>query len=254
MEHFGGVDFDIKANADDTLDSTSANPVQNAVITGNFKDLIGHGSHIGNTNIDTLTHPGTYLCLANCTNIPNTNEWFTVNVFASGTGSYIQQAIGVSSNIMYYRHYDGNTWSSWRRNFNFGIDANGNYGYIKDGADTVTPFRSDLDATYLDGNSYNRSAVRSFSVNKGRYIVAISNGGASGSNYGTNTVSATGGEVTTISTKSMASATDASYNGFAGLNLSIVDITEDTGTISCSSSQGNHSTVQNVIIAKIELF
>lgn len=26
--------------------------------------------------------------------------------------------------------------------FKFGIDANGNYGYIKDGADTVTPFKT----------------------------------------------------------------------------------------------------------------
>ena len=26
--------------------------------------------------------------------------------------------------------------------FRFGVDANGNYGYIKDGADTVTPFKT----------------------------------------------------------------------------------------------------------------
>lgn len=36
--------------------------------------------------------------------------------------------------------------------FKFGIDENGNYGYIKAGADTVTPFKSgeDLKITYVD--------------------------------------------------------------------------------------------------------
>lgn len=37
--------------------------------------------------------------------------------------------------------------------FKFGIDDDGNYGYIKDGADTVTPFKSqaDIDEAYAEG-------------------------------------------------------------------------------------------------------
>lgn len=40
--------------------------------------------------------------------------------------------------------------------FKFGIDANGNYGYIKDGADTVIPFKKGVDNTYTDIFSYNQ--------------------------------------------------------------------------------------------------
>lgn len=35
----------------------------------------------------------------------------------------------------------------------FGIDENGNYGYIKDGADTVTPFKSGFSGSY-NANTY----------------------------------------------------------------------------------------------------
>ena len=37
--------------------------------------------------------------------------------------------------------------------FKFGIDENGNYGYIKDGADTVTPFKSDVSVTGGEGET-----------------------------------------------------------------------------------------------------
>lgn len=36
--------------------------------------------------------------------------------------------------------------------FSFGIDANGNYGYVKAGADTVTPFLNIVNASNLPGN------------------------------------------------------------------------------------------------------
>ena len=40
----------------------------------------------------------------------------------------------------------------------FGIDSDGNYGYIKVGADTVTPFRSDyFFLNNLESNDYNAS-------------------------------------------------------------------------------------------------
>ena len=35
----------------------------------------------------------------------------------------------------------GDDWIDDRVPFSFGVDANGNYGYIKAGADTVTPFK-----------------------------------------------------------------------------------------------------------------
>lgn len=113
-----------------------------AQLNNDLAPLKKGAGHVANKDLNTLTEAGTYLCLANCTNLPNTTEWFTVNVFVGGTGSFIQQAIGATSDTMYYRHNDGTKWSNWRRNFNFGIDANGNYGYIKDGADTVTPFKT----------------------------------------------------------------------------------------------------------------
>lgn len=41
----------------------------------------------------------------------------------------------------------------------FGIDENGNYGYIKAGADTVTPFKSKPSKTQTITNSVNNTSV-----------------------------------------------------------------------------------------------
>lgn len=53
----------------------------------------------------------------------------------------------------------------------FGIDSNGNYGYIKEGADTVTPFKSqkDIDNAYNSGVAAADARVntRSASYNSG---------------------------------------------------------------------------------------
>lgn len=43
--------------------------------------------------------------------------------------------------------------------FKFGVDSDGNYGYIKAGADTVTPFKSGGHDFYGHGTSYNSWAV-----------------------------------------------------------------------------------------------
>lgn len=46
--------------------------------------------------------------------------------------------------------------------FRFGVDSSGNYGYIKAGADTVTPFKSqaDVDAAYTRGYNAGRAAAK----------------------------------------------------------------------------------------------
>ena len=80
--------------------------------------------------------------------------------------------------------------------FRFGIDDNGNYGYYKDGADTVTPFSkgAQLVGNYsananIDVTSYNpKSADEFFIVPRGN---ASTSGGFSTWNYG-GTVSVSG--------------------------------------------------------------
>ena len=51
--------------------------------------------------------------------------------------------------------YDYDYYISDDLPFGFGIDGDGNYGYIKVGADTVTPFTSqaDVDAAYESGKA-----------------------------------------------------------------------------------------------------
>lgn len=79
--------------------------------------------------------------------------------------------------------------------FAFGIDENGNYGYIKDGADSVTPFKGDFTCTIpLFGcNSWytsNQGPVTVFvytNDKKYKYLKATSsNGGFASVVYGDN--------------------------------------------------------------------
>ena len=53
--------------------------------------------------------------------------------------------------------------------FPFGIDSDGNYGYFKAGADTVTPFKSGGDTVILDSLVYGGSAGSSASFNTSQY-------------------------------------------------------------------------------------
>ena len=55
----------------------------------------------------------------------------------------------------------------------FGIDSNGNYGYIKEGADTVTPFKSqkDIDNAYNSGVS---AADKRINTSSASYSAGVS--------------------------------------------------------------------------------
>lgn len=65
--------------------------------------------------------------------------------------------------------------------FRFGIDANGNYGYYKDGADTVTPFKTVVNLG--TGTSFNVSNITGYKkfTKDNFYIVCTSASGSSSS-------------------------------------------------------------------------
>lgn len=65
--------------------------------------------------------------------------------------------------------------------FRFGIDADGNYGYYKDGADTVTPFKTVVDLG--TGTSFNVSNITGYKkfTKDNFYIVCTSASGSSSS-------------------------------------------------------------------------
>ena len=69
------------------------------------------------------------------------NEIWTVN--CSGISSIIVTVVDqYNDNNPMELEFEFQKMSSKGVMFNFGIDANGNYGYYKDGADTVTPFNN----------------------------------------------------------------------------------------------------------------
>ena len=75
----------------------------------------------------------------------------------------------------------------------FGIDSNGNYGYIKEGADTVTPFKSqkDIDNAYNSGVSAADARVNTSSAS---YNSGYTNGVSSGKGANANvTISGSAG-------------------------------------------------------------
>lgn len=55
--------------------------------------------------------------------------------------------------------------------FKFGIDENGNYGYIKAGADTVTPFKRDMKNLKIQ---FNASSIADLTIGN-TYFIAIGN-------------------------------------------------------------------------------
>ena len=59
--------------------------------------------------------------------------------------------------------------------FQFAIDADGNYGYIKDGADTVTPFKGNIKTKTGTFNSINGTVTVDTSVKDIEYIVVVLN-------------------------------------------------------------------------------
>ena len=55
--------------------------------------------------------------------------------------------------------------------FKFGIDENGNYGYIKDGADTVIPFKRDMKNLKIQ---FNASSISNLTIGN-TYFIAMGN-------------------------------------------------------------------------------
>lgn len=75
--------------------------------------------------------------------------------------------------------------------FKFGIDADGNYGYIKDGADTVTPFSQYpelISSAYSATNSY----TYTFTQNYEKVYVLVYEGDSDNNNDNTCSTSSTG--------------------------------------------------------------
>lgn len=99
--------------ANKTLDEVTQQMLDNDyALKSDLTDYKGLG-YVANTDINTIFKSCNFLALANCQNLPTNNSWYTVSVDAGGTGSYTQTAVSSLTGQMYYRHYDGNTWSNW---------------------------------------------------------------------------------------------------------------------------------------------
>ena len=55
--------------------------------------------------------------------------------------------------------------------FKFGIDSNGNYGYVKEGADSVIPFKRDMKNVIIQ---FNGSSIKNLTIGK-TYFIAMGN-------------------------------------------------------------------------------
>ena len=69
----------------------------------------------------------------------------------------------------YKQHFPRKQALSAKSPFSFGVDDNGNYGYIKDGADTVTPFNN-VNVFY---SNFWGSSSASLSFTKGKSYIVI---------------------------------------------------------------------------------
>lgn len=101
-------------------------------------------------------------------------------------------------------------------------------------------------------SSYAASATRSYTLGTGIYMVAVGNGGASGTNHGTNSISVgSGASILGQTATSALSTTDPNYCAWSGLRVALVQVTASSATISLYSEQGNHSTGSCNLIVKI---
>ena len=108
----------------------------------------------------------------------------------------------------------------------FGIDSNGNYGYIKEGADTVTPFKSQKD---ID-NAYN-SGVAAADARVNTSSASYSNGYSAGNSAGYSN----GGQTITISGTIAAMHVDRDYVGTRNSIITITIQKDSYVSASCSS-------------------
>ncbi len=101
-------------------------------------------------------------------------------------------------------------------------------------------------------SSYAAGTTSSYTLGTGIYMVAVSNGGASGTNHGTNSIKVgPGGSILGQTATSALSTTDPNYCAWSGLRVALVQVTASSATISLYSEQGNHSTGSCNVIVKI---
>lgn len=71
------------------------------------------GIRLDDINANNLRKAGVYYLGTGCSNIP-VNSWFMMAVFTAGSGNGDVAQFGISmGSKMFFRRYDGNSWSSW---------------------------------------------------------------------------------------------------------------------------------------------
>ena len=96
-------------------------------------------------------------------------QYSTTKAYAKGdTCSYSGVIYRCISPVTSGSQFDATKWTAWNDNqeIKFGVDADGNYGYYKVGADSVTPFKSG------SSGSLTRSVVGSFSSSGASWNIA----------------------------------------------------------------------------------
>ena len=80
-------------------------------------DFIYPRGYFNGIDLDNIKYPCSALAY-DCTHTPPTVQWGTLLVYAGGTGSvtqiYIPTANDNTPTVMYFRHYDGTGWTTWR--------------------------------------------------------------------------------------------------------------------------------------------
>ena len=135
----------------------------------------------------------------------------------------------------------------------FGIDSNGNYGYIKEGADTVTPFKSqkDIDNAYNSGVSAADKRVNTSSASYNRGVTDADNRvNTSSASY--NSGYTNGKKSPTVTAKGSAYVNNYTSTDFylangiivtIGLNGDNLNLTVDSGNTSHVGAYGRYMTM-----------
>ena len=133
--------------------------------------------------------------------------------------------------------------------FSLGIDENGNYGYIKEGADTVTPFnRYEFSLAHSEVTKEDAAKTYTYTVlEKGKYLIKMFNTSCEGYNS-TFTVTTTNGTNTIFADDDVISATTSKSR--TRILLAICDM-ESGGVISCAKTSAAGYGVHGIYIYKI---
>ena len=133
--------------------------------------------------------------------------------------------------------------------FSFGIDANGNYGYIKDGADTVAPFNQ-YNFTLSNSEITKGDAAKTYTYTvseKGKYLVKMFNTSCEGYNS-TFTLTTTNGTNTIFANDDVISATTSKSR--TRILLAICDM-KANGVISCAKTNAAGYGIHGMYVYKI---